>query len=80
MKSPIAWCFPHSTVGNYLSLFRVTGLSWPLPADIDEVTLEARLYTSMVRCAWKPHLSAPESDRSTLFAELGPVDVISDGV
>jgi len=36
---------PRSTVADYLRRFRETGLSWPLPADLDEVALEARLFT-----------------------------------
>jgi len=36
---------PRSTVADYLRRFRHTGLPWPLPADLDEVALEARLFT-----------------------------------
>jgi transposase len=36
---------PRSTVADYLRRFRETGLPWPLPADLDEVALEARLFT-----------------------------------
>lgn len=34
----------HSTVNEVLSRARAAGLSWPLPDDLDEATLEARLY------------------------------------
>lgn len=33
-----------STVADYLQRFRRTGLPWPLPAEVDEVALEARLF------------------------------------
>ncbi len=36
---------PHSTVGNYLSRAAAAGLSsWPLPAELDDRTLEERLF------------------------------------
>jgi DNA-binding transcriptional regulator LsrR (DeoR family) len=35
----------HSTVADYLYRAKVAGLDyWPLPADLDEVGLEARLF------------------------------------
>ena len=33
-----------STVSDYLRRFRESGLPWPLPADVDEAVLEARLF------------------------------------
>ena len=33
-----------STVADYLRRFRESGLPWPLPADVDEAVLEARLF------------------------------------
>ena len=36
----------HSTVNEVLSRARAAGLSWPLPDDLDEGTLEAKLYPS----------------------------------
>lgn len=35
-----------STVSDYLRRFRESGLPWPLPADVDEAVLEARLFPS----------------------------------
>ncbi len=32
------------TVSEYVSRARRAGLSWPLPADLDDGTLEARLF------------------------------------
>ena len=33
-----------STIIEYLGRFRVAGLSWPLPEDLDDEALEARLF------------------------------------
>lgn len=33
-----------STVSDYIGRFAVSGLQWPLPADLDETTLESRLF------------------------------------
>ncbi len=35
----------HSTVNDLLGRLQVAGLGWPLPAELDEVALEAMLYT-----------------------------------
>jgi transposase len=35
---------PRSTVGDYLDRLEVAGLSWPLPADLSEEELDARLF------------------------------------
>ena len=35
---------PHTTVANYLRRARVAGLTWPLPPDLDEGTLERQLF------------------------------------
>src|SRR3990172_1102639 len=35
---------PRSTVADSLRRFRDTGLPWPLPVDVDETSLEARLF------------------------------------
>jgi transposase len=35
---------PRSTVADYLERFRETGLGWPLPPDVDDATLETRLF------------------------------------
>jgi len=34
----------HSTVSDLLGRFRSAGMTWPLPGDVDEATLEAALY------------------------------------
>ena len=60
----------------------ITEARFPGSADShrDGARICRELYTSMVRCAWELHLSAPESERSTLFAELGPVEMIGTSV
>jgi len=35
-----------STVGEYLDRAREAGVSWPLPDDLDDATLEQRLFSS----------------------------------
>jgi transposase len=35
---------PHSTVANYLSRARAAGITWPLPADLDETALDRKLF------------------------------------
>jgi transposase len=35
---------PHSSVANYLRRAGAAGLAWPLPPDLDEATLERRLF------------------------------------
>ena len=35
------------TVQRYLRRLKAAGLSWPLPADLDDVALERRLYASL---------------------------------
>jgi transposase len=35
---------PHSTVGDYLRRFQASGLPWPLPPELDQAALEARLF------------------------------------
>jgi len=35
-----------STVSEYLSRARGAGISWPLPAEIDEATIEAQLFST----------------------------------
>jgi hypothetical protein len=34
----------HSTVGEYMSRFAEAGLSWPLPPEMDEESLERKLF------------------------------------
>ena len=33
-----------TTVGEYLRRAEIAGLTWPLPAELDDATLEARLF------------------------------------
>lgn len=44
-----------STVGDCLNRFKTTGLSWPLPEELDDLALEQRLYRGC---------KGPPSDRS----------------
>lgn len=56
----------HSTVSELLHRAAVAGLSWPLPEDLDDVTLEARLYPG------NPHgrPRRPEPDWAWVHTEL----------
>lgn len=56
---------PRSTVADYLRRFRETGLPWPLPADLDEAVLEARLFPS----GPAPQAARPLPDWATIHAE-----------
>lgn len=56
-----------SSVSDYVSRAKVAGLSWPLPDDLDEAALWARLFPEPVRVAEAP---IPVPDWSTLHAEL----------
>jgi transposase len=38
---------PHSTVANFLRRAAVAGLSWPLPADLSDVSLENQLFPTV---------------------------------
>lgn len=39
-------CLPRSSVANYLSRAQVAGITWPLPAEWNEETLEKKLFPS----------------------------------
>ena len=56
---------PRSTVADYLRRFRRTGLAWPLPADVDEATLAARL----VAAPRPPRTPRPLPDWALVHAE-----------
>lgn len=56
---------PRSTVADYLRRFRRTGLPWPLPAEVDEATLEARLFAA----GREPPTARPLPDWATVHAE-----------
>ncbi len=43
-----------STVGEYLRRARAAGLSWPLPGELDEETLERKLFSAL------PYIPASE--------------------
>ncbi len=56
---------PRSTVADYLQRFRRTGLPWPLPAEVDEAMLEARLFAT----EGPPSTARPLPDWATVHAE-----------
>ena len=56
-----------ATVHGYVERFRATGLAWPLPAELDEAALEARLFT---RGALPPSATRPVPDWATVHQEL----------
>lgn len=57
---------PRSTVQDYLVRFRASGLRWPLPGDVDDVTLERALFPSDVR---GPVASRPLPEWATIACE-----------
>lgn len=56
-----------STVHDYLGRFRATGLPWPLPDELDEAALEARLFA---RGASPPTATRPVPDWARVHQEL----------
>lgn len=58
----------HSTVAEYVSRFEEAGLSWPLPAEMDELSLERKLFPldSIVRV----NVSRNEPDWKSVHEEL----------
>lgn len=56
-----------STVSDYLARFQATGLPWPLPAEMDEATLEAQLFR---RGAAPPAATRPMPDWPTVHQQL----------
>jgi transposase len=56
---------PHSSVANYLSRTRAAGLTWPLPADLTDSALEARLFPVI-----PVRRSIPLPDFAAMHAEL----------
>lgn len=56
-----------STVHEYLRRFRASGLSWPLPADLDEGALAARLF---MRAPQPPAAMRPRPDWAVIHQEL----------
>ena len=56
-----------STVHEYRRRFAASGLAWPLPADLDEASLEAALFT---RVDGAPVATRPVPDWATVQQEL----------
>jgi transposase len=56
---------PHSTVGNYLSRAAASGLAWPLPPEITDEILEARLFPAV-----PVRQEVPLPDFASLYREL----------
>jgi transposase len=56
-----------STVGEYLTRAANAGLSWPVPAELDDGQLEGRLFPRIPR---EPGHSRPEPDFNTIHNEL----------
>jgi len=55
-----------STVNEYLRRFRAAGLVWPLPPEVDEAAVDARLFATDA----VPTGGRAVPDRSTIHAEL----------
>jgi len=58
---------PYTTISDHLARVRRAGLSWPLPGDLDDAALEARLFT---RGAVPASTSRPLPDWAALDREL----------
>jgi transposase len=56
---------PRSTVADYLGRFRRTGLPWPLPPELDDATLETRLFAA----GRQPPQARPLPDWASVHAE-----------
>jgi len=56
---------PHSSVGNYLMRAESAGLSWPIPADLSDAALEARLFPTV-----PVNRDVPLPDFVSMHAEL----------
>ncbi len=57
-----------STVQECLQRARTAGIGWPIPEDLDELTLETRLYPSKAKAA---QAMRPELDFERVLRELG---------
>ncbi len=57
----------HSTVGEYLRRAARAGLSWPLPEDLDEDSLHAKLFPKPLRLG---KTNVPEPDWDKVHVEL----------
>jgi transposase len=58
-----------TTVNRYLGRAEEAGLSWPLPADLDEAALEARLFLAG-ELRGEPKAGRPEPDWEEVHREL----------
>jgi len=58
---------PYTTVTDHLARARAAGLGWPLPDDLDDAALEARLFSSAARPAGP---GRPVPDWPTVHREL----------
>jgi transposase len=58
---------PHSSIINYLQRARVAGLNWPLPDELDDAALEARLFPSATNTSTR---GAPLPDFRRIHEEL----------
>lgn len=58
---------PYTTISDHLARVRRAGLSWPLPGDLDDAALEARLFT---RGELPASTSRPLPDWAALDREL----------
>jgi transposase len=63
---------PYTTVADYLSRARRGGLEWPLPEDLDDRELEARLFVSSAQPASR---TRPLPDWEVVHQELRRKDV-----
>ena len=57
----------HSTVSDYLARFTRSGLPWPLPADMDDIALEACLFPAKEQ---KHSASASHIDYADVHAQM----------
>jgi len=60
-------CIPHSSVANYLSRARAAGITWPLPAEMEEEALERMLFLPSLRNA---KLERVQPDFPYIYEEL----------
>ncbi len=58
---------PYTTVANYLERASQAGLGWPLPEEMDDWALEARLFKHAVPLS---SLSRPQPDWTEVHREL----------
>jgi hypothetical protein len=56
---------PYTTIADYLSRAQAAGLSWPVPEEMDDGELEARLFRSVAA----PSRSRPEPDWQDVHRE-----------